>query len=132
MFCFLILKVLTYFGTTATKIIHLILNILINSQLPIKLKTQQGRYSNRIEKKVGSNRCKLQEYWWRVIKQWMLWWLRSFTWVTSGISSPAQIDLLCEPQFHRLSSIFITLFQILHGYFTCLKVVSASFLLVCF
>lgn len=61
MFYFLILKDITSFQSTSMKIKNVTLNITVQCKPSIKLKRHQGKYNNWIEKKLRSNRCKLQK-----------------------------------------------------------------------
>ena len=58
-FCSLILKDISHYHQREKS---LLLNKMIQSQSCIKLKTQQGRYSHGIVKKLLSTRCKLQKH----------------------------------------------------------------------
>ena len=58
-FCFLILKDVTRFHGQENKT-TLLLNVMIQIQSSIKLKTRQGRCNKEIQKKQISNKCKPQ------------------------------------------------------------------------
>ena len=57
-FRFLILKDTTYLHTIILIVNHLLLNIIIQRQSPIKLETQQGTYCNGIKKKTSFKQVK--------------------------------------------------------------------------